>query len=215
MPSTPLSRRVAITQAVLLGSLVLLHGVASRGARVSPHPPLSEVPLKLSSWEGNEQRIEPRLVEAAGVDDYLSRVYTDAHGNRIDLYIGYYEGQRTGDLIHSPKNCLPGTGWEPVRTRRLIVNMPQGSRIVVNEYLVEKGLDHQLVLYWYQARGRVIASEYWGKVWMVFDSISRNRTDGALVRVSTPTRDGEVAARARAMEFVRMIYPRLTELIPG
>jgi EpsI family protein len=85
---------------------------------------------------------------------------------------------------------------------------------VVNQYLVKKGLDQEFVLYWYQARGRVIASEYWGKVWLVADAITRNRTDVALVRISTPTADSEERARKRAVEFAQAAYPRLHQFLP-
>ena len=92
--------------------------------------------------------------------------------------------------------------------------MPGGLPIVVNEYVVAKGTDKRLVLYWYQGRGRVIASEYWGKVWMVMDAIKRNRTDGALVRLVTPIDDGESNAQARLEGFVRQLYPQLDKFIP-
>jgi EpsI family protein len=130
------------------------------------------------------------------------------------LYVGYYQSQRTGETIHSPKNCLPGSGWEPVRAGHLTIAMAAAPAIVVNEYLVEKGPAQYLVLYWYQAHGRVIASEYSGKVWLVFDGITRNRTDAALIRVLTPTRDGEDQARTRAVQFVQALYPRLNTFIP-
>lgn len=214
MAKSSLSRRIWIVEAILVASVVLFHAVTTRGARVPAHRPLKELPLVLGRWVGGELPIEQRIIGAVGVDDYLSRTYTDK-ASRIDVYIGYYEGQRPGVVIHSPKNCLPGTGWEPVRARRLTLDMPNASPIEVNEYLVEKGTERQLVLYWYQARGRVISSEYWGRVWLVVDSLESNRTDGALIRVSTPTRDGEELARQRAAEFVRLIYPRLGGFIPG
>ncbi len=214
MSNRSFERRVLITAGVLVGGFLLLHGV-SHGERISLHRPLREVPLALEDWKGREQPLEQRFVEAAGVDDYLNRIYVDSGGNPVALYVGYYNSQRTGDTIHSPKNCLPGSGWEPVRSGRLKIEVPNGPPILVNEYVVEKGLERDLVLYWYQGRGRVVASEYWGKVWQVVDAITRNRTDGALVRVWTPTQDGDRKARARAVEFVQTLYPRLSQLLPN
>jgi EpsI family protein len=144
----------------------------------------------------------------------LNRAYTNAGGQGIELYLGYYQSQRTGETIHSPKNCLPGAGWEPVRSGRLTIPVSDRPPIVVNEYLIEKGPAQYLVLYWYQAHGRVIASEYSGKAWLVYDAITRNRTDEALVRVLTSTRNGEEQARATAVQFVQSLYPRLNRFIP-
>ena len=213
MRNRALQTRVLATAGMLVAALVLLHGV-SHGERMSVRRPLREVPLALRGWQGEERPLEQRIVEAAGVDEYVNRIYTDRGGQPLGLYLGYYGSQRTGDTIHSPKNCLPGAGWEPVRSGRLAIGVPGGPVILVNEYLVEKGLDRQLVLYWYQARGRVEANEYRAKVWLVVDAITRNRTDGALVRVVTPTRDGEAKARARAMQFVQAVYPLLNKFVP-
>ena len=131
------------------------------------------------------------------------------------MYVGYYASQRTGDTIHSPKNCLPGAGWDPVQSGYIKISIPGGRQIVVNEYVIQQGLDKQLVFYWYQGRGRVIASEYSGKFWMVADAISRNRTDGALVRLVTPMNDGEVHARARLVSFTQLLFPQLESIIPN
>jgi EpsI family protein len=204
--------RVLITAGLLVAATALLHSL-SHGERIPPHRPLREFPPVLGNWQGADSPIVPRIVKAVGVDDYLNRVYANRSGDRIAFYVGYYESQQTGDWVHSPKNCLPGTGWEPVSAARLTIDVP-GHPIVVNQYLVKKGLDEELVLYWYQARGRVIASEYWGKVWLVADAITRNRTDVALVRISTPTVDGEEGARNLAVEFAQAAYPRLNQFLP-
>jgi EpsI family protein len=204
--------RILITVGLLLAATALLHSL-SHGERIPPHRPLSEFPQVLGNWQGADSPIMPRIIQAVGVDDFLNRVYTDGSGDPVTFYVGYYESQRTGDWVHSPKNCLPGAGWEPVSAGRLTINVP-GHPILVNQYLVKKGLDQEFVLYWYQGRGRVIASEYWGKAWLVADAITRNRTDVALVRISTPTVNGEERARNRALEFVQMAYPRLTQFLP-
>jgi EpsI family protein len=207
------SARFLVTMGILLAGIVLLHGV-SHGEPVPLRQPLMQLPLAMNGWHGLEDPLEQRIVSALGVSDYVNRSYVDRGGQRVDLYLGYYQSQRTGETIHSPKNCLPGAGWEPVRAGRLTIPITAMPEIVVNEYLVAKGPAEYLVLYWYQAHGRVIASEYSGRAWLVLDAITRNRTDEALVRVITSTRDGEDQAKIRAVQFVQALYPRLSEFIP-
>jgi EpsI family protein len=205
--------RFSITAGTLLASIALFHGV-SHGEPVPLRQTFDQLPMSMEGWQGQNEPLEARIVTALGVSDYVSRAYTNGVGQPVDLYVGYYQSQRTGETIHSPKNCLPGAGWEPVRAGRLTIPIAAAPAIVVNEYLVEKGPAQYLVLYWYQAHGRVIASEYSGKAWLVFDAITRNRTDEALVRVVTSTRNGEGRARAQAVEFVQALYPRLNSFIP-
>jgi EpsI family protein len=205
--------RFFVTVGILLASIALLHDI-SHGEPTPLRQHLAQLPTAMDEWRGQDDPLEERIVKALGVSDYLNRAYTDGNGQRVDLYIGYYQSQRTGESIHSPKNCLPGAGWEPVHAGHLTIPMTAIPPIVVNEYLVEKGPTRYLVLYWYQAHGRVIASEYSGKAWLVLDAITQNRTDEALVRVAAPTRNGEDGARAHAVKFVQGLYPRLRRFIP-
>lgn len=206
--------RFFFTAGALLAGIVLLHGV-SRGETVPLRQALGLLPMSMDGFQGQNDPLEDRIVNALGVSDYVNRAYLDPRGQELDLYVGYYKSQRTGESIHSPKNCLPGAGWEPVRAGHLTISLTGMPAITVNEYLIEKGPAHYLVLYWYQAHGRVIASEYSGKIWLVFDAITRNRTDEALIRVVTSTRNGEDQARGRAVQFVQALYPRLNEFIPN
>lgn len=208
------SVRLWITAGVLLGSSVLLHAV-SHGEASVPRRPLGELSYSLGTWKGEELSIEERIVQAVGVSDYVNRVYRDPADAAVQLYIGYYASQRAGDTIHSPKNCLPGAGWDPIHSGYVSLSVPGGSKIVVNEYVVQQDLDRRLVFYWYQGRGRVTASEYYGKFWMVTDAISRNRTDGALVRLITPVNDGAANARARLVSFTQVLFPGLDDFIPN
>ena len=206
--------RFSVTAGTLLLGIALFYGV-SHGEPVPLRQPFGQFPIAIDSWHGRDEALDDRIVTTLGVSDYVNRAYTNDSGQRIDLYIGYYQSQRTGETIHSPKNCLPGAGWEPVRAGQLAIPIAGSPPIVVNEYLVEKGPVQFLVLYWYQAHGRVIASEYSGKAWLVYDAITRNRTDEALVRVLTSTRNGEDQARAHAVHFVQALYPRLSAFIPN
>jgi EpsI family protein len=207
------SIRLWITTAVLLGALVALHSV-SHGEAVVVRQPLRNLPYSLAGWTGVEQPIGERIVQAVGVSDYTNRVYADQASAVVQLYVGYYASQRTGDTIHSPKNCLPGAGWDPIRSGYATIPIPGSHQVVVNEYVIQRDQVQNMVFYWYQGRGRVIASEYWGKFWMVADAISCNRTDGALVRLITPMSDGEESARTRLVSFTQALFTHLEILIP-
>lgn len=214
MLSAPGSIRLWITAGLLVGASVLLQTV-SHGEPVVARQELRELPYALGNWKGEEHPLEKRVVLAVSVSDYTNRIYFNQAEPPVQLYIGYYASQRTGDTIHSPKNCLPGAGWDPIHSTYATVSLQDGRQVVVNEYVIARGMDKELVFYWYQGRGRIIASEYWGKIWMVTDAISRNRTDGALVRLITPMEDGEANARSRLVSFTQLLFPHLGESIPN
>jgi len=205
--------RLSVTAGILLGASVLLHTV-SHGEPVVPRQPLRELPYIFANWRGQERPVQEQSVQVLGVSDYTNRVYFEPADAPIQLYIGYYASQKTGDTIHSPKNCLPGSGWDPIKSGYTTIPISGGQDIAVNEYVIQKDQEKQLVFYWYQGRGRVIASEYSGKFWMIMDAITRNRTDGALVRVITPMNDGEAKAYARLSSFTQVLFPNVDALIP-
>jgi EpsI family protein len=207
------SIRLAVTAAVLLGAFILLHS-ASHGEPMISHRPLRDLPYTVGTWSGQESPLPERIVQAVSVSDYTNRFYFANGIAPVQLYVGYYASQKTGETIHSPKNCLPGAGWEPVRSRFATISVAGGRQIVVNEYVIQKDGNKQLVFYWYQGRGRITASEYAVKFWMVSDAISRNRTDGALVRLITPVNDGEASARMRLISFAQSLFPNLDAIIP-
>ena len=214
MLKIPGSVRWWVAAGILLCAFVLLQTM-SHGEAIVPRQPLHDLPYALGPWTGEEQPLQDRVVQVAGVSDYTNRIYSQPAETPVQLYVGYYASQRTGDTIHSPKNCLPGSGWDPIQSGYATVLVPGGHNIVVNEYVIQRDQDKQLVFYWYQGRGRVIASEYAGKFWMVADAIRRNRTDGALVRVVTPMNDGAERAHIRLVDFTQTLFPSLHELIPN
>ena len=215
MHSRSMTVRLVTVVAVLLGGTVLLHAM-SHGEPVMAREPLKDLSYQIGNWTGTETPLEPRMIEAVGVTDYTSRDYSSQTAPQVNLYIGYYASQRTGDTIHSPKNCLPGSGWDPVHQGYATVPLADGQKIKVNEYIVENGLQKDLVFYWYQGRGRVVASEYWGKFWMIDDAMTRNRTDGALVRLITAIAGDDVSgAHARLEKFAQILFPSLSRFIPN
>ena len=214
MRKRPSAIRWSITAAILLCAFVLLQTM-SHGEATVARQPLHDLSYVLGAWTGREVPLQEDVVKAVGVSDYTNRVYSQPAEVPVQLYVGYYASQRSGDTIHSPKNCLPGSGWDPIHSGYAMVTVPSGRNIVVNEYVIQQDQNKQLVFYWYQGRGRVIASEYAGKFWMVSDAIARNRTDGSLVRLVTPMNDGEAKARARLMSFTQTLFQPLDELIPN
>ena len=216
MADRSMTIRLCIVAAVLLSGVTLLHAM-SHGEVVVARQPLHDLPYTIGAWKGQEQPLEQRIVEAVSVTDYTNRLYLNSAGAAVQLYVGYYSSQRTGDTIHSPKNCLPGAGWDPIRSDYATITLDDGRQIVVNEYVIAQGSNKQLVFYWYQGRGRVVANEYWGKFWMISDAITRNRTDGALVRLITPITETDdfPKAQARLVKFTQEIFPHLNELIPN
>jgi len=214
MPKGTGSVRFWLTAGILICAIVLLQTV-SHGEAIVARQPLHDLSYALGAWMGKELPLQDEVVQAVGVSDYASRIYYQPTQAPVQLYVGYYASQRTGDTIHSPKNCLPGAGWDPIQAGYATLALSDGRKIVVNQYVIQKDQDKQLVFYWYQGRGRVIASEYAGKFWMVADAIRRNRTDGALVRVLTPMNDGEDQARARLIAFTQLLFPDLDRLIPN
>jgi EpsI family protein len=198
---------------LLLGLTVAFHSV-SHGEQIPIHRPLASFPQTIGVWQGQDVKLDPRLVDALKADDMLTRAYSSPNSYTLGLYVAYFQSQRQGQTIHSPKNCVPGSGWTPVESKRETIEVGAGERVNLNLYMVQSGLDRQVVLYWYQSHGRTVASEYIAKMDMVLDAIELNRTDGALVRVSLPIEDDAAAAEKIAREFVRQIYPLLKEYIP-
>lgn len=211
-----------IVRAVMLSGLILVAGLYSARANgdevAVPRESLAAMPRTLGAWSDPvDLPLDREVRDVLGVDDYINRTYVNAEAQPVNLYIGYYASQRQGDTIHSPQNCLPGAGWQPVEGGATSLDI-NGRPITVNRYVIQKGLDRQVVLYWYQGRGRVVANEYANKFWLMFDAARLHRSNGALVRVVAPaTRaaNGSLAgADAAAAAFTREIFPRLSRFLP-
>jgi EpsI family protein len=203
--------RPFVVAVVLVGGIFATHSIPPPNI-AGAHRPLDEFPASIASWHSDDIPYEAEVVQAIGADDYINRVYSGGMPP-IELYIGYYKDQRSGDRIHSPKNCLPGSGWEPVHSEQIQISSKEGRLVLVNEYLVEQGTSRAMVLYWYQTRRRIIASEYWAKYWLVVDGLRHRTTDGTMVRIWTTAADGEENARARATDFAGHIYPQVAALL--
>jgi EpsI family protein len=204
--------RLVIVLAVLLAARF---AAAGRTPVITPlHQPLATFPLHLEQWHGrNGPSFDANTLRVLGADDYVNRIYLHPTHGYVGLYVGYYGAQTQGDAIHSPQNCLPGSGWVPISRARVTLQTPDGD-FAVNRYIVEKRGDRQVVLYWFEGRGRRVASEYLNKAYLLRDALRLGRTEGALVRIIAPVPDGDGAADASARAFARALVPQLRRWLP-
>ena len=224
---------------LLFGTFGFIQSFA-KNERLMSNKAFEQFPLNLANeWKGRELGLDEKVLDVLKLSDYMMRVYApvvpqggeeSALSEREDqkrqmtrvasylpvwLYVGFYQSQRTGATYHSPKNCLPGAGWQFMESDFITLTMPDQTSITVNKVLIQKGLDKQVILYWYHDRGRVIASEYWAKGYLAWDAMTKNRSDGSLVRISVPVKDGTVQeAFDQAFEFLRDLWPTLLEYMP-
>jgi EpsI family protein len=209
--------RFFVTAALLAATAIFLQ---ARGHNeiLPGREPLASLPHQLGEWTGTDVPMQQDVLEILGPGDFLQRYYENTSVSQpfVDLFLAYFPSQRAGDTIHSPKHCLPGSGWLPTESGRVSISFPGRPPFEVNRYVIAKGDDRQLVLYWYWAHDRALASEYWAKFYLVTDSIRLNRSDGSLVRVITPLSPGEAveAAQQRLLSFAANVVPQLDRYIP-
>jgi len=209
-------RRFVPAVALLAGANLFLHA-HSGTERAVPRQELASFPLKLGDWTGTNLAIQPSVREVLGEGDFLERIYRRAPEEPpIELFLAYFPTQRTGSTLHSPRNCLPGSGWTPLEHSLIRLPVSGEKGITVNRYVIARGLDRALVLYWYYAHSRVVASEYWAKFYLVTDSIRMNRSDGALIRLTTPVSQSDTltAGQQRAIEFAQQLIPLIENYVP-
>lgn len=207
-------RAVTFVPALLLAAGVSLMQTVGR-QRPMPLPrPLAEIPTELEGHLGRDVTVTEAERRVAGMSAYLNRVYAADSLPAFWIYVGYYESQTQGRTIHSPKNCLPGAGWEPLEAAE--VGLPTAGRDVpVNRYIIANKQDRAVVLYWYQGRGRVSANEYRVKWELLRDATLRRRTDEALVRVIVPVRTTDAEAEALARRVAGRLVAEVGRVLPS
>jgi EpsI family protein len=205
----------------ILGATLFIQYLAGAAENefVPRRTPLPEFPQQFDSWRQIEaQTLDADQFRELKADDYISRTYTHDQGGIVYLFIAYYASQRHRQTIHSPQNCIPGSGWMMGEYRLHALGAgQQGEGREINEYLIEKDGAKMLAFYWYHGRGRVVASDYWGRIYTVKDAMLLGRTDGALVRVIVPVAKGEETekqARVSGLEFSGLLLERLSEYVP-
>jgi EpsI family protein len=205
-------RLVALIGLLLLGLTVIRASSVREG--IPLRAPLARLPLTLDDWRWRRDLpLDEGTLNVLKADDYVSRSYSNGRST-ADLFIGYYASQRQGDTMHSPMNCLPAAGWQPMSIGRVQIPVERAAPVNANRSVIQRGLDKQLVLYWYQSHGRTVASDYASKAYLVIDALRLHRSDAALVRVITPIGSQEMAADRAAADFVRVLRPRLDGHLP-
>ena len=207
-----------LIRAAIASALIVACGVYAGGAagpeRPSPRTSLTAMPLTIGEWQGAEAApLADDVLSQLGVDDYINRHYAVPGAVPVSVYAGYYASQRQGDTIHSPQNCLPGAGWQPILSDRTTIP-DGGSTVPVNRFVIQKGLQRQAVFYWYQGRGRIVADEFANKGWLMLDAARRRRTDGGLVRLITPITSTPEDAFGRLAAFSAALVPHLWSHLP-
>jgi EpsI family protein len=207
-----------VLMVLLIAQACVYYAVASRTELTPDIAPLGTLPQRTASWNtAKEFSVEKEVQDLLRADDTVNRVYVnDERTASVSLFIAFFKTQRQGQSPHSPKNCLPGAGWEPLKDHKLpVVVAGRAEPMVVNEYIIQRGNEASVVLYWYQSHGRVIASEIDAKFWLVVDAIRQRRSDTALVRVIVPVTDGATAAAEQtAISFTQAMYPTIAARLP-
>lgn len=211
-------KNTAIILLLFLGTWCLLQNSVS----VTPTPikqSLTSFPTSIGKWKLiNSTESAKDIIELLGVDDYLQYTYQNPEGDVITLYVGYYSAVGVSGTYHSPKNCLPGGGWgiETISPVTLQTGIEDNNSSVVSQMLIRNGDRFQIVLYWFQNRGRIIASEYWEKFYLVWDAIRLGRRDGAFVRIMSTVKGKDFAsASVEVNKFSQQVMNTLESYLPG
>ena len=202
---------------IVISALILITTLDKREEIVPPREKLNSFPLALGHWNASESSLSRDVEQTLGLDDYVLADYRQENQSGVNFYVAYYGSQRKGVSPHSPQVCMPGGGWVITSIERIPVEIEKGKPFEVNRTIIEKDHQKQLVYYWFEQRGRRIANEYMMKWYLLVDALQMNRTDGALVRVVTPSSQNEPieAADARLKLFLQDAVPKLGKYVPG
>jgi EpsI family protein len=200
---------------LLIGG-IFINWFEQRGEAEVARQPLREIPATLGEWrqKGDEIHFDKQTEAVLRASDYTMREYTLPDGRFANLYVGYYASQRTGATYHSPQNCLPGAGWVMKQPEFVEIKTASGKNFAANKFIIENGIYNEVMIYWYQGRGRAVASEYHDKIYTVLDSILRRRSDGSMVRVMTSVGGSETEATKAAIDLAAQTAERLPAFVP-
>lgn len=201
--------------ALLMSGGLFINWFEQRGEVAVTRQELKRLSPTLGEWtqKGDPIRFSEETESVLKTSDYVMREYVK-HGRLANLYIGYYGSQKTGATYHSPQNCLPGSGWEMKKPVIVTITTPSGKKFEANQYVIENGKFKEIMIYWYQGRGRVQASEYNDKIYTVLDSVLRRRSDGSMVRVMTSVGSSEAEAVAAATDLSGQVSDKLSKYVP-
>ncbi|MHB1286621.1 MAG: exosortase C-terminal domain/associated protein EpsI [Leptospirales bacterium] len=211
------SVNMLISAAMMMIAFVLLLRSKDHGI-IPSHAPLSTFPVQIADWSGIQSPLSHKERSILNADGYLSILYTHRSGEEPLLFFSaYYDHQTPEKTIHSPQDCLPSSGWTILHLRKIPMYLYGDHKppVSVNYGIIQKGLEKQLVIYWYQERGRIYTNEYLGRMYLIKDALLLQRTDGALVRVSMALHGPEEKGLQAATHFLQNVVPILPSYIPG
>jgi exosortase D (VPLPA-CTERM-specific) len=206
----------AVALLLVLGA-VLAGALPGRAEAIPLRTDFSSFPMSLGPWTGHREQLEQVYIDGLKFTDYVLADYVRDGRPPLNLYISYYSSQRNGESAHSPRVCLPGGGWkiEEFGRHQLTGVAPGGATLSVNRAVIALGDRRELVYYWFQQRGRIITNEYLVKWYLFWDALTRNRSDGSMVRLLVPlTGDNSVAGDATLEGFTRVLAPQLGRFLP-
>ena len=220
--SSAILRDLAAPKFIAAGCLLAVTLAISLGVefheKLPMNRPLSEFPVSSGGWQGKRVSMEQKFIDTLDLSDYVIIDYQNGDGRAINFYVAYYQSQRKGESIHSPATCMPGGGWLFRESGKALVplNSGENSTMSVNRAFMQKGESKQLAYYWFPMRGRVLTNAYEMKLYNFWDALTRQRTDGALVRVITPIYVNEALeqAEARLQKFMNDMVPVLDDFLP-
>lgn len=201
----------------LLGMTLAISIGIDFNEKIPVNRPLSDFPLAVSGWEGGQLTMEQEVINELDLNDYLISDFKDDNGRSVNLYVAYYERQRKGESIHSPASCMPAGGWVFRKSGKTLVQLKnRDTPFPVNRAFMQKGESKQLSFFWFPMRGRILTNAYEMKIYNFLDALTRQRTDGALVRLITPIFEDETVetAEARLQGFMEDIVPLLDGFLP-
>jgi len=208
--------RFAIVTLLLAGTALFLRAL-DRQQSVLPRTALASFPVELKSWAGTDIPIPDETLKSLGKGEFLQRSYKDpiSGGAYVDLYVAYIPDQHAL-FRHLPQVCLEGSGWSPVESGTTTLAFPGDAPFPANRYLIAKGDDRQLVMFWYSVRGRRVATQDWKNAYLALDSLRLRRSDNALIRMNTELQPGENPedAERRLLSFAGLVSPLLKNYIP-
>jgi exosortase D (VPLPA-CTERM-specific) len=219
MPVVAPAKLLAIASGLLLVSGVIWQSVPPRAPSVIERQTFTTFPLTIEGWHGTQYKLDPLTEKVLGADEYLSANYVAPdNSGQVNLFVSFYFSTTDGSGIHSPQTCIPGGGWEVSRWQQVEIKPLDGAvaPFIVNRAIIQKGLAKQVVYYWFEMRGQRYAGEYEAKFHTVWDSLTRSRADGALVRFVTPIAPGETESVAdkRIMTFLSPVIAVLPTYVP-
>jgi len=211
------SVRFAIALVAILVVGLLVNSWAYLGEAHVDRKSLKDFPTQIDTWSrlGADTQLDEPTMKVLRASDYVLRDYRRTDGLQANLYVGYYASQKDGATFHSPLNCLPGSGWVLTEPAKRTITTPQGFSFQANQYVIQNGSQRVAMIYWYQGRGRTVASEYWGKIYTVIDSVRLRRSDAAMIRVTVPIVSANATSLDAAVELAGKASEQLAEFVPN